>query len=142
MINIQRPNSDSWSIVLGSPSAVTAPGDGVTAYLGALLQLSGASTIQSMMIPRACVIHRVDIIQIVLGTLGTTEPYSAWVRVNDSTDTLISNGLVADAVRNVTTNSAMNLALAEGDSIQIKLTNPTWSTNPTTVYTSAEVFFR
>jgi hypothetical protein len=60
-----------------------------------------------------------------------------YVRVNDTTDYLMSNSLVFSASIGVVvtvSNFAMDVPLAAGDKIEMKLVCPTWATNPTGAY--------
>ena len=68
------------------------------------------------------------------GTAGTGEAWSLYIRKNNTTDTLIKTLSVATSER-VFTNSALSIAVAAGDYIEIKGVQPTWATNPlTTIY--------
>jgi hypothetical protein len=60
-----------------------------------------------------------------------------YVRVNDTTDYLVSNSLVFSASIGVVvtvSNFAMDVPLSAGDKIEMKLVCPTWATNPTGAY--------
>jgi len=68
------------------------------------------------------------------GTAGTAEAWSLYIRKNNSADTLIATLSVAASER-LFTNSALSIAVAAGDYIEIKGIQPGWSTNPlTTIY--------
>lgn len=62
-------------------------------------------------------------------TAGTNENWSAYIRLNDTTDTLIQTVGVS-ATSRTWTNSALSIAVVAGDFIEIKIINPTWATNP------------
>jgi hypothetical protein len=65
------------------------------------------------------------------GTAGTAEAVSMYVRVNNTTDYLIST-LSVSASERVFSNSALSIPLAVGDYIEIKCIPPVWVTNPLT----------
>jgi hypothetical protein len=65
------------------------------------------------------------------GTAGTAEAVSMYVRVNNTTDYLIST-LSVSANERIFTNSALSIPLAAGDYIEIKCIPPIWVTNPLT----------
>jgi hypothetical protein len=68
------------------------------------------------------------------GTAGTAESWSLYIRKNNSADTLIATVAVSASER-VFTNSALSIAVAAGDYVEIKGIQPLWATNPlTTVY--------
>jgi hypothetical protein len=65
------------------------------------------------------------------GTAGTNEAVSMYVRVNNTTDYLIST-LSVSANERIFTNSALSIPLAAGDYVEIKCVPPAWATNPLT----------
>jgi hypothetical protein len=65
------------------------------------------------------------------GTAGTAEAWSLYIRKNNTTDTLIQT-LSVNTSERVFTNSALSIAVAAGDYVEIKSVNPTWATNPLT----------
>jgi hypothetical protein len=73
------------------------------------------------------------------GTAGTAEAVSMYVRVNNTTDYLISTLSVAASER-IFTNSALSIPLAAGDYFEIKCVPPIWVTNPLTWVTGGYVY--
>jgi len=65
------------------------------------------------------------------GTAGTNQAWSGYIRLNNTTDTLISTLSVATSER-IFSNSALSIAVVAGDYFEIKFINPTWATNPLT----------
>lgn len=60
--------------------------------------------------------------------IPTAENTAHYIRLNDTTDTLITNqSLAAQQVRIY--NDALNIAVAKGDYIEIKFITPAWVTN-------------
>ena len=72
-------------------------------------------------------------------TAGTGESWSLYIRLNNTTDTLIQALLVANAQR-VWVNTSLNIAVAQGDYIEIKSVNPTWATNPANVRFGGSIY--
>jgi hypothetical protein len=65
-------------------------------------------------------------------TAGSSEAWSLYVRVNDTTDTLIATVSVSTNER-VFSNSTINLPVSAGDFIELKWVCPAWATNPINV---------
>jgi hypothetical protein len=64
-------------------------------------------------------------------TAGTGEDISLYVRLNDTTDTLVA-GVGTSAQTRVFSNASMSVTVAAGDYIEMKMVCPAWATNPTT----------
>jgi len=107
--------------------------DGATLYFGCLAGLAPQTTAQlaRVYIPKAGTI-KVAEIWARAATAGGAENWSAYVRKNNTVDTLIQTIAVAAATRRWT-NVALNVAVVAGDFVEIKLVNPTWVTNPATL---------
>ena len=73
------------------------------------------------------------------GTAGTAESWSWYIRKNNTTDTLIAT-LAVSANERIFSNTALNIAVAVGDYIEIKMVNPTWATNPLTTITGGYIY--
>jgi hypothetical protein len=68
------------------------------------------------------------------GTAGTAEAWSLYIRLNNTTDTLIAT-LSVSASERVFSNAALNIPVVAGNYFEIKGVQPTWATNPlTTIY--------
>lgn len=65
------------------------------------------------------------------GTAGTNQAWPLYIRLNNTTDTLIANLSVATNER-VFTNNSLSIPVIAGDYIEVKAVNPTWVTNPLT----------
>lgn len=104
-----------------------------TFYLGTFSKTagnSGVAALNKLFIQRAGVI-RVAHVYTYSGTVtGTNENISAYVRLNNTTDTLIQAVGAATAER-VFVNTAINITVAAGDYVEIKLVTPAWATAPT-----------
>lgn len=77
---------------------------------------------------------------VVLGTLGTTETGTGAIRVNNGTDnTVFNNTLQWNSASQIYSNTALAIPLSPGDFFSLKITPPTWATNPTTTHYIARV---
>ena len=92
-------------------------------------------------------IPRAGTIKIAYGTVlaavaGTSENTTLSIRLNDTTDTTISSTLELSAagLRTDFNNTALAIAVAAGDYVTLKWAMPTFTTNPTTVVISANIF--
>ena len=64
-------------------------------------------------------------------TAGSNESWSAYLRVNGTTDTLIQT-LSSTSQPRIWSNTSLGVSISAGDYFLIKLVNPTWATNPST----------
>lgn len=121
-----------YTLQLMAANAATLT-DAQTIYFGGLAGLapSTAGGAQRVYIPKAGTITRIDLIANA-GTVGTNQAWPLYLRVNNSTDTLIQS-LVSTAAPRVWSNAALSIAVLDGDFIEIKSVNPTWTTNPANV---------
>lgn len=118
-----------------SPGTMTAPANS-TSYLFATVNNIGASTnanLAKFYVPRACTLVAAYVLFHNSGTLGTAETSTINVRVNNTTDTVISAAVANNAVNTEANNTAMTLGLASGDYLAIKWTTPAWATPATNV---------
>lgn len=69
---------------------------------------------------------------VVGGTVGSSETASLYVRVNNTTDYLVTNSLTFDTALQYKHYSGLNIPLATDDYWEYKIVCPTWATNPTT----------
>lgn len=81
-------------------------------------------------IPFAGTIIAAEIITTNTGTLATSESVTVAVNINN-TPTTISSAVKFDALKNHYEVTGLNIALAAGDTFEIKTTSPTWVTPPT-----------
>ena len=121
----------STPYTLSVQALTSSPVDAQTIYFGNLPKspVTVAAT-SKVYIPRAGTIKRAEI-YCYSGTAGTNQAWSGYVRLNNTTDTLISTLSVATNER-VFSNSALSIAVVAGDYFEIKFINPTWATNPLT----------
>lgn len=89
-------------------------------------------------IPKACTVKAVYV-TFINATPGSNEPSTIVLRLNDTSNTLISatvDNSGAQQLKNIT----MNLAVIAGDFIEIKWTTPAWGTPPLGVVVKAVVY--
>lgn len=72
-------------------------------------------------------------------TAGSNENWSMYVRLNNTTDTLVQT-LGTSANDRVWSNSALNIVVAAGDYIEIKEVQPAWGTNPANVTRTGVIY--
>jgi hypothetical protein len=83
-------------------------------------------------IPKAGTVKACTVMWQANGMAGTNESISCYVRLNNSSDTLIAS-VSSTSQQKLFANYALNIAVATGNYIEIKLSTPTWATNPATV---------
>jgi hypothetical protein len=116
---------------LSVQALTSSPVDAQTIYFGNLPKAPvTTANISKVYIPRAGTIKRAEI-YCYSGTAGTNQAWSGYIRLNNTTDTLISTLSVATSER-VFTNSSLAISVVAGDYFEIKFINPTWATNPLT----------
>ncbi len=124
-------NITTLGYTLSVQALTSSPVDAQTIYFGNLPKapVTVAAT-SKVYIPRAGTIKRAEI-YCYSGTAGTNQAWSGYVRLNNTTDTLIATLSVATSER-IFSNSALSIAVVAGDYFEIKFINPTWATNPLT----------
>lgn len=138
-----------WSVITTSNSVgfcinvqalSSTPADGATVFFGALpkapVSFAGSS---KLYIPKDCILKRAEIYTY-SGTAGSAEGWSLYVRHQDTTDYLIATLATATNQR-IFSNSAIDIAVSEGDFVEIKGIQPTWATNPATTIYGGYLYF-
>ncbi len=87
---------------------------------------------RKLYIPIAGTITACDIMVWANNAVGTNEDWSLYLRLNDTTDTLIATLALATVARHFV-NLSLSIAVAAGDYICIKSVEPAWATNPSSV---------
>lgn len=137
-MNIDIPKQPGYAVTCYTNNQ--APTDGQVIWFGAN-GVSAAGTGFGLPIVKAGTVVAASIRVVVSGTLGTTETATAVVRHNNTTDSTISAAVVFNAAINATLNSGvLSQAVVLGDYIEIKVTHPTFATNPTGVYYQVGVY--
>ena len=114
--------------------------DGQTIYFGGTPAVAPSTTggNHRLYVPKAGAI-KAAYIYAHSATAGTGESWPLYIRLNNTTDTLIQALLVANAQR-VWVNTSLNITVAQGDYIEIKSVNPTWATNPANVRFGGSIY--
>ncbi len=128
-------NNKTFTVDCFSSVTGLSPADGQTYYIGGII---GASTSTAdgrrLYFTRNCTIIGARIIM-VSGVVGSAETSSMYIRVNNTTDNLISNSVVNNATTTTVNATGLSVAVTTTDYIEIKWVAPTWvTTNPTTVF--------
>jgi len=76
-----------------------------------------------------------------IGTPGTDEAWSMYIRVNGTTDYLIEE-VESDAAEITWINSDLEITLTKQDTIEFVSVNPDWATPPEDVVFTAQYFFK
>lgn len=129
------------SYVLNVTAALLATTtDAQTNYWGCLSALPPGTTagISKVYIPKAGTIKVARIIWNA-GTAGTNQSFSMYIRVNNTTDTLIATVADVNATKEFS-NTNLNIPVIAGDYIEIKNVFPTWTTNPANVRLGGVVY--
>lgn len=75
------------------------------------------------------------------GTAGSAENWSMYIRLNNTSDTLIQT-LGVNTKDRVWSNTSLNISVSAGNYIEIKEILPTWATNPATVTRTAVIYIK
>ena len=142
-----RAAGDNIGIGSGA-SAGYSPTDATAFYFGLITNpgLNPVTTAPTAVgpiyasVPANCTVIAVHMAIIVGGVLGSGETGSMHLRVNNTTDNLVfNNNLAWTAVSANFAATGLSIALAAGDWWCLKITPPTWATNPTATYYFGQV---
>jgi hypothetical protein len=64
------------------------------------------------------------------GISGSNEISTASIRLNNTTDTVISSVITNDSLNTVFSNTSLSISVVAGDYIEVKWVSPTWLTPP------------
>jgi hypothetical protein len=110
------------------------PGDGSTYYYGGENAATTGANIRNMPFPFAGTIVYAAVVILVNGTKADATTFSAYIRVNDTTDLTITTSAQATAAIQKYSTSALSTAVSVDDYFEGKIVFPTWpTTNPQTV---------
>jgi len=133
-----RVNAGATDFELSQPLGYTLsvgalnsnPTGSQTIYIGNMLKPPVTAADRSKIyIRKAGTLKVAEIYTFSSTTAGSNENWSFYVRLNNATDYLIQT-VGASANERVFTNSALTIAVAAGDYIEIKAVNPAWATPP------------
>ena len=124
-------NARFMPYILNVQALTSSPTDAQTIFFGNLPKAPVTTAANSrVFIREAGTIIRAEI-YCFAGTAGTNESWSIFLRLNNTTDTLIATVAAATSER-IFSNAAMSIPVVSGDYFEIKSVNPTWATNPLT----------
>lgn len=114
--------------------------DATTYYVGSLAGLAPqtAGGVTRLYIPKTGSIKKAYIMWR-SATAGTNENITCNIRKNNTSDTLVQTVGVAASIRTFI-NNTLNIAVTEGDYIEIKFVCPSWATNPATLAISGIIY--
>ncbi|MGB3949062.1 MAG: hypothetical protein WBM13_13840 [Bacteroidia bacterium] len=117
------------------------PADATTYYFGSnvLNALRTTGGWSRLYIPTDGVIDSCYILCLASGTFGSAETSSLYIRLNNSTDTLVSSGIQQTAAVTGYSNTSLNIAVSAGNYIEFKYVTASWATNPLNVSIMAQV---
>lgn len=106
-----------------------------TYYFGGFAgsQPTSVAALVPLTAPKAGVLTNVHLIFWVNGTLASAGSCALSVRINNTTDYLVTNSLALTSVTNKVNVDSLSIPIAEDDEIEFKLLTPTWGTPPTQV---------
>lgn len=124
---------EGYSLNGSTLKAGASPADSLTYFFGstnAVITTNQVSGRQQIYIPKSGTITyvRVTFDQ----TVGTNETSALAIRLNNTTDTTISNSVVNNST-STTYSAAVSISVVADDYVEFKWTTPAWVTNPTNV---------
>lgn len=135
------PASIDFVLQFTSPSFT--PINGTTYYFSGI---SVTSTVNNkiLTIPINCTLLGCNITTVSEGSC-TQEPVNIYLRVNNTTDILLTNTITFSTVGGLNTNfysMALSANLTAGDFYEIKAVSPTWATSPTNIIYTIQLYFK
>ena len=114
--------------------AAANPADGSTYYFGGENNATTGANIRNIPFPFAGTIVYAAVVILVNTVLGDATTFSCYIRINNTTDVLITSTATATAAMQKFANTGLSTAVSVGDYFEGKITYPTWpTTNPTGV---------
>jgi|WetSurMetagenome_2_1015567.scaffolds.fasta_scaffold00157_41 hypothetical protein len=144
---LEYSNASGWSYIAPSPQGYTinvqaltsSPADTTPFYFGTKPAAITTTAGQNKIYIRKAGTLKIAEIYTYSGTAGTAEAVSMYVRVNNTTDYLIST-LSVSVNERIFTNLSLSIPLAVGDYFEIKGIPPIWATNPLTFIAGGYVY--
>ena len=122
-----------------------APADSTTYYFGeAALNLSTVATLWDNKMAFACKLVGAQIMANNSTGTATSEASTISVRINNTTDVLLSNAVVFTGVPATSTSytvTGLSQSIAANDELTIKWVTPAWATNPTNAQLVVTLYF-
>jgi len=120
--------------VIHATCSPSAPADATTYYIGSLYGsvLHSTATASAIYIPRDGTITYIHLWVRVAGTLGSAETSTMSLRLNNTTDTTISSGVLCNGIAQHLA-ASVSIPVVNTDYVEVKWVSPTFATNPTNV---------
>lgn len=134
----------SQRVFLNGGHTTSNPADATTYVFGALpLPLTGTGSSGGNVriyfpITGTLVYARITFVQ----TAGSNQTSTIYLRLNNTTDTILSSAVTNDASVTTFVNSSLSISGSTTDYVEFKWVCPTWTTNPTGVFASWELGFK
>ena len=122
-----------------------SPADSTTYYFGSRIMggsIATSANTRPYTIRKAGTIYAIDLYLAVDGTLGSAETFTTSFRLNNTTDTTISAVCQMDTAYEKFTATGLSIAIADGDTFEIKMATPAWATNPTNTRALAVIWMK
>lgn len=130
----------NWYQIQTSLNAAFNPSNATTYYFGMSTQSTTDGAGSRIYIRRAGTIKKVLIIM--PQTAGSAQTSSMYIRVNGTTDTLLTSTLTNNGATSLLWSSDVSIPVVANDYIQIKWVTPTWTpTLPTNVRLETIIYF-
>jgi hypothetical protein len=130
-LDLKLNTSAALGYSINVQALTSSPADAQTIYFGMLPKAPVTAAATSKVHIRKAGTIKIANIYCYSGTAGTNENWSLYIRLNNTTDTLIAT-VGAAASERIFNNSSLSIAVVAGDYVEIKAVNPTWTTNPLT----------
>jgi len=137
-MDIIRPRSNSMTICI-SGNSWSSPTDSTQVFLGNIGVIASTYGQTLTSIPIGGRVTAVYIHQSVSGVLGSSETSTINFRLNDTTNTAITAVFQQDQQLETFSNTALDIAIAAGDTFALEWATPAWVTNPTVVFWTATI---
>ena len=115
-----------------------APADSTRYYIGNTGTINPGSTTPNgfeCIAPEDGIVRRVFFVaQMLAGTTPSTNVSTVALYVNGSPAATLSNGFPMSSVLNTLANDTVAVPIRQMDRVEIQISTPTWSTNPTVVF--------
>lgn len=135
IVNSTITQAPGYTIQIPFSSTAQAPADSTTYYFGSgsVNTLVTTADIRNVIFPKAATIKAATVF--FNQTAGASnETSTIYIRLNNTTDTVISNAVVNNATKTSVSNFALSIAVnGTTDYIEIKWVTPVWGTNPLAV---------
>lgn len=129
-----------YSLVLGHQSF--DPADSTTYYYGGMMGSSAVpfAARRRIYIPKSGTIKSAYVFAEVGSTLASTETATMYLRLNNTTDTLVSSAIQFNTTSQSYSATNLSIAVTAGDYLEVKLVTPAWATNPLAIRTNVSTW--